>query len=422
MKNVLMIAYHFPPVRVSSGIQRTLKFSQYLLKHGWKAQVLTVNLKAYLHVDDGQIKEIPKDVTVKRAFALDTARHLAIKGRYLSWLALPDRWVSWCIGGVISGLTLVVNYKPSVIWSTYPIATAHLIGLILHRLTRIPWIADFRDSMTEDDYPVDPRQKRIYQWIERQTIKHCTRAVFTTPGAIKLYATRYPDIPENRWALISNGYDEENFAMAEKSQFYQVASKNKENDQIVLLHSGILYPSERDPSQFFLALAEMLKNAVFRVGEIKIILRATGHDSIHSQLINQNGLQEVVFLEPGVAYEEALVEMLVVDGLLIFQAANCNHQIPAKIYEYLRAKRPIFALTDPTGNTAEVLIQANIPNIAPLDDKDAIIKGLSAFLEAIKTSKASIANNACIEEHSREAKTRQLAKLLDECVTVADNC
>lgn len=27
MKNLLLIAYHFPPVRVSSGIQRMLKFS-----------------------------------------------------------------------------------------------------------------------------------------------------------------------------------------------------------------------------------------------------------------------------------------------------------------------------------------------------------------------------------------------------------
>jgi len=35
------------------------------------------------------------------------------------------------------------------------------------------------------------------------------------------------------------------------------------------------------------------------------------------------------------------------DALLVMQASNCNAQIPAKIYEYLRAGKPILALTDP---------------------------------------------------------------------------
>lgn len=409
-----MIAYHFPPVRVSSGIQRTLKFSRYLLDHGWKTQVLTVNPRAYEQVSAGQMAEIPAEVSVTRAFALDTSRHLAFKGRYLGWMALPDRWISWCLGGVLSGLGMILKYRPKVIWSTYPIATAHLIGLFLHRITGIPWIADFRDSMTEDDYPTNPRQKKIYQWIERQTVKHCHYCVFTTPGAIKMYAARYPDIPKSRWALIPNGYDEENFAQAERSQAYQTALANKKAGQIVLVHSGVLYPSERDPRQFFQALAELLKHGVIKADEFKIILRATGHDDLHSQLIQQYGVQDIVFLEPGVAYEEALAEMLVADGLLIFQAANCNHQIPAKIYEYLRAKRPIFALTDPKGDTAGVLIQAKIPYIAPLDDKDTIVNAFSDFLESLTANTAVIADMDTIKAHSREAITLLLSELLED--------
>ena len=176
MKNILMIAYHFPPVTVSSGIQRTLKFTRYLLDYGWKAQVLSVNPRAYIQVNDGQMGEIPKLVFVKRAFALDTSRHLSFKGRYLGWMALPDRWVSWCLGGSISGLLMIFKCKPKVIFSTYPIATAHLLGLILHRLTGILWVADFRDSMTEEDYPVNPRQRAMYLWIEQQAIKYCAKA------------------------------------------------------------------------------------------------------------------------------------------------------------------------------------------------------------------------------------------------------
>lgn len=412
MKNILMIAYHFPPVRVSSGIQRTLKFASYLLQHDWNAQILTVSPMAYEKVSDDQLHEIPAEIIVKRAFALDTARQLSVKGRYLGWMALPDRWVSWCLGGTLSGLQLIYQYRPNVIWSTYPIATAHLLGLILHRMTDIPWVADFRDSMTEDDYPTNPTQRKIYRWIEQQTVTHCTRAVFTTPGAIRMYAARYPEVPLSRWVLIGNGYDEENFIHAEQSEAYRQAL-SKQNGEIVLLHSGVIYPSERDPRQFFSALAELKQQGQIRSGQFKVILRATGHDELHRQSIAENGLEDIVFLEPSVAYEVALAEMLTVDGLLIFQASNCNHQIPAKIYEYLRARRPIFALTDPEGDTAKVLLDAGLNDIAPLDDKDAITKKLLNFIEKIQNQHNAIADDSQIIQHSRESRAKLLAEVLD---------
>lgn len=415
MKNILMIAYHFPPVRVSSGIQRTLKFATYLLDYGWRAQVLTVNSIVYEKTSTDQMHEIPSDVTVKRAFALDTAKHLSFKGRYLGWTALPDRWVSWCLGGFFSGMALIRQNKPRVIWSTYPIASAHLLGLMLHRMSGIPWVADFRDSMTEDDYPVNATQRRIYRWIEQQTVRHCSRAVFTTPGAIRMYCGRYPEIPADRWALIPNGYDEENFLNAEGSDAYKQALAHK-SKKITLLHSGVLYPSERDPTQFFMALSELKNAGILEPSHFKVILRATGHDNLHQQAIVQFDLEELVFLEPSVGYEVALAEMLVVDGLLVFQASNCNHQIPAKIYEYLRAKRPVLALTDPSGDTANVLMEAGISTIAPLDDKAAIAKLIADFVNSNCDHKNAVASEELITQHSRQSRTQLLAKLLEDVV------
>ena len=36
MKQVLMIAFHFPPYSGGSGIHRTLKFTRYLPEFGWE--------------------------------------------------------------------------------------------------------------------------------------------------------------------------------------------------------------------------------------------------------------------------------------------------------------------------------------------------------------------------------------------------
>lgn len=96
-KRLLMVAYHFPPVRVSSGIQRTLKFCTYLREHGWDPLILTIAPRAYEVTSPDQLKEIPDDVIVERAFGLDTSRHLSFRGKYpRSWPSLTD--------GLVGGL------------------------------------------------------------------------------------------------------------------------------------------------------------------------------------------------------------------------------------------------------------------------------------------------------------------------------
>lgn len=60
VKRVLMIAYHFPPVQGSSGVQRTLKFCRYLPGYGWEPMVLTADRLAYPATEVGQIAEIPQ--------------------------------------------------------------------------------------------------------------------------------------------------------------------------------------------------------------------------------------------------------------------------------------------------------------------------------------------------------------------------
>lgn len=413
MKRALLIAYHFPPVGFSSGVQRSLKFAQYLPEFGWLPSVLTVNPRAYEIVNDRQLDEVPASVSVNRAYALDTARHLAIGGRYLKIMALPDRWVSWCLSGVVSGLNIIRKSQPTVIWSTYPIATAHLIGLLLHQITGIPWVADFRDSMTEDNYPTDKRKRKIFQWLERATIRHCERAVFTTPGAIEMYQERYQLVPQFRWKLIPNGFDEKNFIRAEE-RVTPLQTKNPGNaGQTVLLHSGVIYPSERDPRAFFSAVAKLKERQQINANTLRIVLRSTGHDDYIRNLINTKNIDDIVFLEPGISYEAALTEMLAVDGLIIFQAENCNHQIPAKVYEYLRAKRPIVAFTDLGGDTANLLRQLGVDTIFPLNDKDKITHGLYSFIQKAIGDNAAIAQTNDILRFSRCAATEQLAEVFD---------
>lgn len=417
MKKALLIAYHFPPIRVSSGIQRTLSLTRYLHESDWQPAVLSITPRAYEAINDSQLADIPDHVEVKRAAGWDTARHFSISGRYLKFMAMPDRWVSWIFGGIVSGLFMIRKNRPDVIWSTYPIASAHVIGLILHRLTGIPWIADCRDSMTEEHYPTNRTQRKIYQWIEKQAVKRASRIIFTTEGTRQMYMARYPQVDPNHFVVISNGYDEDIFLVAEQELAQQLVEKPAKNDKLTLVHSGVLYPSERDPTAFFDALAELKLEGKISADNLSIVLRATGHNRIFRPMLQQRAIEDLVSLVPGVSYKEALQEMLTVDGLLLFQAANCNHQIPAKLYEYFRAAKPIFALTDSQGSTAQAIRDAGISSMVNLTDKEQIKTGLVDFITQLETKTAQIANTKITAGYSRQALVTAFANVFDSVAT-----
>lgn len=401
MRRVLMVAFHFPPLAGSSGVQRTLRFAQHLPKSGWEPLVLTACPHAYEQTSEDLLRELPAGLVVHRAPALNTARHLALRGRYPAFLARPDRWVTWALAAIPAGVRIIRRYRPAAIWTTYPIATAHIIGRWVARIAGLPWIADFRDPMAQDGYPPDPATWRAFEGIEREAIARAAASVFVTRGAASMYRRRYPTAAA-RIAVIENGFDEQSFAGLAAPSKPLVAGRR------TLLHSGIVYPWERDPKQLFAALAALKRAG--RVGDLLVRFRASAQDHFLRDLARAHDVADLIDLAPQLPYREALEEMQRADGLLVLQAANCNEQIPAKAYEYLRAGRPILALTDPGGDTADLLRRCGVKYIAPLDDVGAIEAVLPRFmadLDAARPEASAVA--AC----SRESRTRELAALLD---------
>lgn len=407
MRRVLMVAYHFPPLAGSSGIQRTLRFVQHLPGFGWEALVLTVTPGAYERTSHDLDEEVPPGTVVRRALALDATRHLAIAGRYLAALARPDRWVGWRHLGVRSGMRMIREFAPQVLWSTYPIATAHTIAADLHERSGLPWVADFRDPMAQEGYPADPRTWAQFSAIESRAVAGAAFSVFTTPSATKTYRQRYPDAAQ-RIVTIENGYDEPSFAA--------VASEESDPSPLIpgcvtLLHSGIVYPQERDPTHLFAALHELNRAAPDLASRLRIRFRAAAHDELLLTLAARHGVLHMIELAPAIAYKDALAEMMRADGLLLLQAANCNEQIPAKLYEYLRAGRPIVALTDPAGDTADALRRAGVHASGRLDDAAEIGAILRRVLSGDK--QGLLPNADAVVAASRYARAGELAALLN---------
>lgn len=408
-RRLLLIAFHYPPIQGSSGVHRALAFSKFLHEFGWDVTVLTVTPGAHERIHADNYGMIPEHVEVIRARAWDAAKHFAIRGRYPSALARPDRWASWIAFATWTGGRLLQTRHFDAIFSTFPIASAHVVGRNLHKRSGLPWLADFRDPMATLTYPHDERLRRLWMEIQGEAVRHASRITTTTPGAAEFYRRLYPDAPSDRFVAIENGFDPDAFAKAGPS-------RAPATNTMTLLHSGVIYPRERDPRPFFRAIRRLIDRGDVDPGSFRVRLRASGFEEQYREMLTQFNVQSVVSLDPAVPYVDALREMQEVSGLLLFQAQNCNEQIPAKAYEYLFAGRPIIGLTDPRGDTGRLLQRFGVPGVATLEDEDAIVAMLAAALPAIRAGKYPIPEREGVMSVSRRAGAQQLAGMLDQMV------
>ncbi len=421
-KRLLMIAFHYPPCHGSSGLQRTLAFTRYLSQFGWDPAVLTVWPHAYEATSDSLIDAIPAGMPIRRVFALDTAKHLSLMGRYPSAFAVPDRWVSWRLLAVRAAMKLVHKFRPDVVWATYPIATAHMIGAAVARRSGLPWVADMRDPMVEYDpytgmhFPKDEAVRESRLNIENDVIRLASRVVFCTEGARSICLDRYGAQHSDKYAVIPNGYDDASFRQVEEKCSQTVA---KQGCGFVLLHSGTVYPDfDRGPAGLFKALSSLREEGELPDG-FCLVLRASGHVKYLTGLINKFKIEDLVELAPSVTYQAALKEMLESDALLVIQGPSSNPAIPAKLYEYFRARKPILGLLHPEGDTAALLQSLGAGIVAPLDDPARIASALKSLFENVTEGRSLTISERDLPGFSRENQTGDLARLLDTLQTAS---
>ena len=224
-----------------------------------------------------------------------------------------------------------------------------------------------------------------------------------------MYLSRYPELSPDRCLVIANGYDEADFKVFDGAP----ASEPPCGRPLRLLHAGLVYPEERNPRPFFAAVARLKAEGQIDNACLKVDLRASGSEAYYQGLLRELKIEDIVHLLPPIPYREALHDCFNADALIVFQSAWCNHQIPAKVYEYLRLKRPILALTPHAGDTAALLREVGGATIIDLADEKAIYSQLPSFLRKVRSGTHLMPNEDKIHAFSRKNQAQQLANCLN---------
>lgn len=410
-RKLLLIAYHFPPIQGSTGTTRTVAFARYLQELGWQVHILTISPSAYEQTSSQNANLVPTGVTVHRCWGLDASHKVSVFGRYPLLLAIPDRWQSWIAGAYVGGSKVIKSIRPDVIMTTYPIPSAHVIGYLLRKKFKIPWVAEFRDPMLQEDYPGTKLERWAYAKTEKAVFSAANEVIVTTDRCKETYERRYSEFLPFRLSTISNGYDPEIFNQT------RPVDEPSSATQFVFLHSGLLYPYERNPDKFFRAVCRIAADGILNSVSVEFRFRASGNEESYIKQVRELGIEKYITFLPDITYIKALEEMQSVDALMIFQAGNCSEQIPAKIYEYFFCRKPILGLSAPSSATGQLLESAGVPYVASLESSSEIQSATVRLLRDLQDSKEFIVPDRIVSRYSRRTLTGDLDKVLRRAIT-----
>jgi glycosyltransferase involved in cell wall biosynthesis len=267
--------------------------------------------------------------------------------------------------------------------------------------------------MYDEWFPEEKARRAWHIRIEREVVEYASKVVLTTDGTREMYMDRYKEEDPMKFECIPNGYDRKILDEIERS----IPEKQDTGERLRILHSGILYTLERDPTELFEAVANLKKNNKISADDVELVFRGSRYDDHYQPLLNRLGIDDIITFRPGVGYREAITEMFEVDGLLLMQGSVCNQQIPAKVYEYMRVGKPLLALTDRSGDTARLLESVEYGSIAAIDKVSEIEDALVEFVAQIRRREARLPAAGVVSQFARESASLKLAAILDSVAT-----
>lgn len=416
-RHALFVAFHVPPEASSSGVLRTLKYIRYLDELDWRVTVVSPRVDAYTVTDEALVSQLPASCRVVRTPFLNTKRHLAVMGRYLALLAVPDTWIGWLPWGVAAGRRIAAEDPFELVYSTSPHATAHLIAQRIARHARRPWVSDFRDPWYEDipepGAPAGPVFRGIDRRLERSVIVGCQRVVTSTVSLRDSFRARYPGEVPDKFVAILNGYDEADFA--------SLPAAPPAGPRLTILHAGTINAEFRDPRPFFSALRSCIDAGLLTADELCVRFLGGGEfadDRALRDSVEQSGLARAVELLPRVPYAQSLEQLAGADLLLLLQSSpDTTGLVPAKLYEYLRAQKPVIALV-PDGATGEILGQVHGGWAVDPGDTQSLRAAVADAVGRWRTGTLgdARADLAVLRRFDRKALTGELARIFDDLV------
>jgi len=450
MKHLLFITYHFPP-ELATGAIRPTKFCRLLPEFGWVPTVLSVDTRQYAATDRAWR---PPSIRILRTGARPSPRQLLLRAREayrgirklgaqigrdqlpveqvhqtkrapaehgwrgplrreaVALLTVLDDEVGWITPAFRGASRLVKDEHFDAILTSGPPHSTHLLGLLLKRRFRIPWIADLRDpwSLQAMDFGgATKRSKAIERRLEALVVRYADVVLTTAPRLTQAMCRLYPDVPSERFRTITNGFDCADFAVHGSDLQFPA--------HFAIAHLGNLF-FRLSPRPVLLALSRLVEQRLLQRDSVRLTFFGDSDDQLNpTAMAADAGLGDIVSAHRRVPSAQANRIMLQSDLLLLF-CQDLPLTIPSKVFDYLASGADILALA-PDGALADLLASVRRGTVVPPDDTDAIAAALERSWKGYQRGETRnrprpATSDPAIAVFERRELTRLLAGHLDQ--------
>jgi glycosyltransferase involved in cell wall biosynthesis len=387
---VLIVSFAFPPSNVIGAV-RVGKLARYLCRRGHDVRVLTTDIvedrslpleiaqERVLYSDYrerrrplGRVGSLLRGRTAApaeghRAMTLRPYRRWksslrqTLRRHYTGLVHLPDMRADWTRTAVPAGRQLFKSWMPEIIFASAPPNTGLIVASRLARAYDIPWVADFRDLWVDNPYYSEPGWRRpLDAMLERYILRRAAGLVTVSP----IWAEQLRQRHGKAVAVVYNGYAAEDFPLH--------VPRTESGELLTIRYLGSIYLGFRNPSALFSAVGLLPEPLRARI----VIEFFSDEGDAVIRMAAAHGIESAVRIMPRVSYGRALELQMDGDILLLLQSSDRRDvgNLPAKLFEYLYARRPILFIGYESGIAARLVIErkAGLVSNNPVEIRDQL--------------------------------------------------
>jgi glycosyltransferase involved in cell wall biosynthesis len=415
MRKVLIVTHDFP----GGGGLRLDKFAGRLPALGYEPVILTVRTGT-------PHKQPPASPDaggprIERTLCLRKSPFRVFSRLFHSWALtvyfenlffVPDLYITWLPTALVKGLRIVRREAIDLVLTSSPPESIHMIGMLLGKLTGVPWIADFQDLWTTKKVvyrPPTPLHDRIVKSIERLVYDRCDHIIANTQGNGGVYRELF-GIDGRKITVIPNGYD----ATEQKDG----APAGDRAGAFTIGYMGYFDKRGFPWKEFILALKDLVCAPPYRW----IRLHICGPISQQARsFIESEGMSAFVVDHGNLPHAEAFEIIRRCDLLLLlmFETPYSKAVVPHKLYYYLAMSKPVLAIAEKDGEVDGIIKRTRTGTTFPaarmIEVQQAVAAAYRDWKERGKLPYAPDAGEIETFEYGR--LTRTLSETMDRVLS-----
>lgn len=386
---ILYLSYFYPPLGGPASL-RNVKTVKYLAEAGISCDVITPAEIEYLHRDASLLAECREERVIRTASLDPMALLKKLKkpgGEEVSqvYLNTPERLkllvrrlypldnkIGWLPFLVDAGKKAARERDYDLVYVSLGPFSSALGAWFIAKDTGLPYAVDLRDYWTllaDYDLQGSALNRKISRHWEGKIYREAKLIVTATKGIGTDAAAAFGSGLAEKMITVYNGWDEADFCALPP-----VAAQGG----FSFAYFGSLY-ARRSLKHFYAALARLKAEGGLPEGA-KVKLYGNYFRETLDE-IAASGIAELVEILPPLDHRQALAAMRGSDVLLLpINSSSPRGTLTSKVFEYLRAQRPILAMVPAHNEAAELLRACGHPHICAMESTDSIHHCLKRLL------------------------------------------